>query len=94
MDTAYNKDKLGIDKSKANEDQHTSGSMTNIIKSPEPLHSVPINGSLNPGESHEFANSEQNHVTNGQSFDTIFPGIEYLTTIASITRELCHKRSK
>ena len=80
LDAAYNKDKLGADKTKETEekgedDQHTSGSMTNTITATE---TVPKNGTLNAEETHEFANSDQNHVTNKETFDTVFPGNDIL----------------
>lgn len=74
LDAAFNKDKLGVDKTKdekAVDDQHTSGSMTDTVTATE---TVPLNGSLAAGETHEFADSEQNHMTNKETFDTVFPG--------------------
>ena len=94
LDTAYNKDKLGIDKTdnqKVNDDQHTSGSMTKTVTLAE--ESAPKNGTLNAGEVHQFANSELDHVTNAQTFDTIFPGNQKLIIHSSIFTSLHQQRS-
>jgi len=80
LDTAFNKDKLGIDKGKhlANDDHYSDQSASGTHNSSPLTVRHPdgaINETYNEPETLDSYNNEQKHVTDSKTFDTTFPGI-------------------